>query len=383
MNFQLTPEQSDIKAAVEEFCQGSFTPELARECDREEKFPHKLHREAARLGFIGIHLPEEYGGGGYGLTENVIVAEAMCRADSTLGTALILTDLGCELIDTLGSPEQKGRHLRRVANGEAVSSIALTEPARGSALSERLDTTATRAGEDWTINGGKTLITNAPIAQLFVTLCQSDLAADPPYRGQSLYIIDGGAEGVEVREIKGKMGIRAAPLGEVTFENVRLPEESLLGELDMGFYETLEFFNSSRVEIAAQALGIAEGALDRALAYSKEREVSGTAISELQAISHKLADMAIKVEGARLLVYKAAWLVDRGRGDPMVSSMAKARAGKVAVEVADEAVQILGGYGYIAEYDVERGYRDAKITEIYEGTREIQRNTVTRFLLRR
>ncbi|MGD2142318.1 MAG: acyl-CoA dehydrogenase family protein [Candidatus Bathyarchaeota archaeon] len=383
MNFELTPEQADIKTAVEEFCDGSFVHELAWECDREEKFPWDLHKEAARLGFIGIHLPEEHGGGGYGLTENIIVAEAMCRADSTLGTALILSDLGCELIDKLGTSEQKGRTLVRIAKGEAVSAVAITEPARGSALSECLDTTAVKGGDGWIVNGGKTLITNAPIADLFVTLCQSDPNSAPPYRGQSLYIIDGSKTGVEVQEIKGKMGIRAAPLGEVTFQEVNLSEECLLGEEGKGFYNTLAFFNSSRVEIAAQALGIAEGALDRALAYSKERDVSGIPIVKLQAISHKLAEMAIKIEGARLMVYKAAWLVDQGRGDPRVSSMAKAYAGRVAVEVADEAVQIVGGYGYISEYDVERFYRDAKITEIYEGTREIQKNTIARFLLRR
>jgi len=382
MNFELTEEQEDIRDAVKEFCDTHFTSELARECDRKEQFPRALHRRTAELGFIGIHMPEEYGGQGYGCTENAIVAEAMCRSDSTLGTSLILSDLGCELIRKLGTRGQKEERIGRVARGEAISAVAFTEPARGSAISERLDTSATRGGGGWRIDGAKTLITNAGISDFFITLCQTDPEATPPYRGQSLFILDSDTAGVDVRGIEGKMGIRASPLGEVAFDGAWAPEGSLLGELDRGFYHTMGFFNESRVEIAAQALGIAQGALDRALGYAREREVSGVKIHGLQAISHKLADMAIKVEGARLLVYKAAWLIDQGRPDPMASSMAKARAGRVAVEATDEAVQILGGYGYLGEYDVERLHRDAKVTEIYEGTTEIQRNTIARFLLR-
>jgi acyl-CoA dehydrogenase len=382
MEFELTEEQRDIQDAVAEFCGGHFTPELARRCDREEEFPHELHRRAAGLGFIGIHLPEEHGGQGYGCTENAIVTETMCRYDSTLGTALILSDLGCELISGLGTDEQKDDCLPGITSGELVSSVAFTEPARGSALSERLDTVAQRAGEGWLISGRKTLITNAPIAGLFVTLSQTDPDARPAYRGQSLFIVEADAPGVEVTELRDKMGIRASPLGELSLEEVPLPEGRILGDVNRGFYQTLDFFNQSRVEIAAQALGISQGALDRALSYAREREVGGGRASDLQAISHKLADMAIKVEAARLLVYKAAWLVDQGRANPRQSSIAKAFAGRTAVEVTDEAVQILGGYGYLGDYDVERMYRDAKITEIYEGTREIQKNTIARFLLR-
>lgn len=383
MNFDLTEEQLDIQKAVREFCEDNFTRELASECDREERFPWGLHKKAAELGFIGVHLPEKYGGQGYGFMENVIVVEALCRADSTLGTATILSDLGCELVLKFGTEEQKEKYLHKITEGKAISAMALTEPARGSAISECLDTVASKSSQGWTISGTKTLITNAPIADFFVTLCQTDIEVDPPYRGQSLFIVEKGVSGFEVRELKEKMGIRAAPLGEISFDSYPLPNESLLGVMNRGFYNTLEWFNESRVEVAAQAIGIAQGALDRALRYAKEREVSGTPIFEFQAVSHKLAEMAIKIEGSRLLVYKAAWLIDQGRTDPMLSSMAKAQAGKVAVEVADEAVQILGGYGYLGEYEVERIYRDAKITEIYEGTREIQKDTIIRFLARR
>ncbi len=383
MNFELTEEQLDIQNAVKEFCEDHFTRELASECDREEKFPWELHKKVAELGFIGVHLPEEYGGQGYGCMENVIVVETLCRADSTLGTAAILSDLGCELVLKLGTEEQKENYLHRITNGEAISAVAFTEPARGSAISECLDTVASKSSQGWTISGTKTLITNAPIADFFVTLCQTDVEAEPPYRGQSLFIVEKGILGFEVRELKDKMGIRAAPLGEISFDSYPLPNGSLLGVKNRGFHYALEWFNESRVEIAAQALGIAQGALDRALKYAIEREVSSMPISEFQAVSHKLAEMAMKIEGSRLLVYKAAWLIDQDRTDPMLSSMAKARAGRVAVEAADEAVQIHGGYGYLGEYEVERLYRDAKITEIYEGTREVQKNTIARFLTRR
>ena len=383
MDFKLTEEQLEIKGAVREFCLKEFTKELAMECDREGRFPRELHRKAAQLGFVGIHMPEEYGGGGYGVLENVLVVEEMCRVDSTLGTAIMLSDLGCEIIQRYGTEEQKERCLPRITSGDAVSAVAITEPARGSAVSERLDTTATRGGDGWVINGTKTLITNAPVASFFITLCQTNPEAEPPYRGQSIFLVDRDASGVDVTPIEGKMGIRASPTGEVSFSDVEVPEGSLVGELNRGFYHVMEWFNTSRVEIAAQAVGIAQGALDRAVRYAKEREAFGRRIADFQAISHKLAEMATKVEVARLLTYRAAWLVDAGRADPLASSIAKTYAARAAVEVADEAVQVLGGYGYIGEYDVERYYRDAKITEIYEGTREIQKNTITRFMLKR
>ena len=382
MRFTFTEEQEDIRAAVREFCQKEFTPELARELARREEFPWELYRKACELGFIGIHFPEEYGGGGYGYVEAAIVAEEMCRADSTLGTALILADIGCDVIMHFGTEEQKERYLSLVAGGRGLSAIALTEPARGSDLAACLDTRAVREGGEWVINGVKTLITNAPVAAFYITLCQTDPSAEPPYRGQTLFIVDADSPGLEASQIKDKMGIRASPTGEVSYSDVRVPDEAIVGQLNRGFYHSLAFLDESRVEIAAHAVGIAEGALDRALKYAREREAFGRRLVELQAIAHKLAEMATKIEAARLLVYKAAWALDQGKLDPALSSMAKTLAGRVAVEVCDEAVQILGGYGYIGDYDVERYYRDAKITEIYEGTKEIQLNTIAKWLLR-
>ncbi|OYT51824.1 acyl-CoA dehydrogenase [Candidatus Bathyarchaeota archaeon ex4484_135] len=383
MRFELTEEQMDIKQAVREFCEKEFEPELARKLDREEEFPWELYRKACKLGFIGIHFPEEYGGGGYGVLENCLVVEEMCRADSTLGTAIILGDFASEIILRFGTEEQKERYLSKVASGEWISAGAFTEPAHGSDLAACLDTRAVKEGDEWVINGVKTLITNAPIAHFFITLCQTDMEVEPPYRGQTLFIVGRETPGLDVTKIGDKMGIRASPTGEVSYSDVRVPESAVVGQLNKGFYHSLTFFDESRIEIAAQAVGIAQGALDRALRYAKEREAFGKPLVRHQAIAHKLAEMATKVEAARLLTYKAAWLIDQGKLDPALSSMAKTLAGRVAVEVCDEAVQILGGYGYIGDYDVERFYRDAKITEIYEGTREIQLNTITRWMLKR
>ncbi len=382
MDFELTEEQKDIQRAAREFAEGEFTRELAVELDRKEEFPFDLWRKACKLGFIGAHFPEEYGGQGFGILENALIVEEFCRKDSTLGTALLLADFASEIILRHGSEEQKKKYLPKITGGEAISAGAFTEPEHGSDITF-MSTTAVKDGDYYIINGTKTLISNAPIADFFIVLCQINPEAKPPYRGQSLFLVEKNTSGVDVTKIGDKLGIRTSLTGEVSFSNVRIPKENLVGQENRGFYHTLEFFDESRIEIAAQALGIAQGAFDRALAYAKEREQFGRKIGEFQVIQHKLADMAIKIETAKLIVYKAAWNFDQGRIDPYLTSIAKTYAGRVAVEVTDEAVQIFGGYGYIGEYDVERMYRDAKITEIYEGTREIQKNTIARALLRK
>ncbi|MFX1465788.1 MAG: acyl-CoA dehydrogenase family protein [Promethearchaeota archaeon] len=382
MYFKLTTDQLDIKKAVREWAENEFTKELALECDKKEEFPKELHKKAAKLGFIGIHFPETYGGGGFGTLENCLYVEEICRVDSGLGIAISLSDLASELILNNGSEKLKQKCIPRVANGESISAVALTEPEHGSDITI-MDTTAVKSGDEWEINGCKTLISNVTIADFYFVLCQTDTEVSPNYRGQSLFLVDADTDGLETMLFKDKLGCRASPTGEISFCNVRVPEENLIGELNKGFYHTMNFFNQSRIEIAAQGVGIAQGALERAFEYAKERKTFGRSITEFQAVSHKLADMAIKIEAARLLAYKAAWLVDNGQPDPILSSMAKAHAGRVAVEVTDEAIQIFGGAGYIAENEVERFYRDAKIIELYEGTREIQKNTIVRFLLKR
>ena len=383
MNFDLSDEQKDIRDAVREFCEKEFTDELTRECRGSEEFPWELSKKAAGLGFIGIHFPEEYGGQGFGYLENAIVAEEMIRANPELGITLTFADFGTELILKFGTEEQKMKYVPRIAKGEGLSAAAFTEPSGGSDISKVLETVALKEGDEFVLNGRKTFITNANICDFIVSICQTEPESKPPYRGQSIIVVESDAAGIDVTKLKGKLGIRPSQTCEVAFSDVRVPEGNLLGELNRGFYHTLAFLNESRIEIAAQGVGIAQGALDRAVDYAKERELFGKPLSELQAVAHKLADMAIKVEAARLLTHKAAWLVDQGRPDPMASSIAKTYAARAGVEVTDEAAQIFGGYYFLDDYEIESFYRHAKIIEIYEGTKEVQKNNIARCLVRR
>jgi len=380
VNFELNDEQKDIQRAAREFAQGEFDRDLAMELEREHAFPKSIWKKACELGFIGIHFPETYGGQGLGILENTLVVEAFCRQDSGIGVALTLADFSSEVILRFGTKEQKRKYLPPVTGGQAISAGAYTEPDHGSDITS-LWTTAIRDGREFVINGTKTFITNGTLADHFVVLCQTDSEADPPYRGMGTILVERGTPGFEATELGDKMGIRMTSTAELSLSDVHVPLENLIGQENRGFYQVLEFFDESRIEIAAQALGIGQGAFDRALAYAKERRQFGRRIADFQATQHKLADMYTKLETARLLTYKAAWNYDRGRIDPQLTSMAKMHAGRVGVEVADEAIQIFGGYGYMTEYEVERFYRDARIMEIYEGTREIQKNTIASSLV--
>ena len=383
MEFELSKSRKEIQKAVRDFVKGEFKKDVILELEEAHAFPEKIWKKAADLGFIGIHFPEEYSGQGLGVTENILVAEELCRGDSSVGACLILADFASEIILHFGSDEQKQTWLPRVAEGEILSCGAFTEPDHGSDIT-RMDTTAVRDGDDWVINGTKIFITNSgPLAGFYSVLCQTDPDASPSHRGMSVILVEADRPGVSTASVGVKMGIRMMQTAEVSFKDVRVPAKNLIGKENKGFYQVLEFFDESRILIAAQGLGTAQGAFDRALAYVKAREQFGKKIGQFQVTQHKLADMATKIEMARLLVYKAAWNFDQGRIDPMLTSMAKMVAGRTAVEVADEAIQLLGGYGYMLEYEVERFYRDAKICEIYEGTKEIQKNTIAGALLGR
>jgi alkylation response protein AidB-like acyl-CoA dehydrogenase len=380
MDFELTQEQKDIQKAAREFIQGEFDKEKILEWEQTHTFPKEIWKKACKLGFVGIHFPEEYGGQGYGVTENILIVEEFCRKDSGVGIALSLVDFSSEVVLRFGSNEQKKRYLIPVAKGDFISAGAYTEPDHGSDIT-MMSTTASKRGDSFVINGTKTFITNGCLADFFVVLCQTDPNAKPPYRGQCTVLVDKGTKGLEATEITPKMGIRMTSTAELSFSDVKVPVTQLLGEENKGFYQVLEFFDESRIEIASQALGIAQGAFDRALDYAKQRQQFGRKLVDFQITQHKLADMATKIETARLLTYKAAWNFDQKRIDPKLTSMAKMFAARTAVEVADEAIQLFGGYGYITEYEVERFYRDAKITEIYEGTKEIQKNTIASALI--
>ncbi|PKN22293.1 MAG: acyl-CoA dehydrogenase [Deltaproteobacteria bacterium HGW-Deltaproteobacteria-21] len=380
MDFKLSKEQEAIQKAARDFAKGEFDKDIALEHERAHKFPKEIWKKACGLGFIGIHFPEKFGGQEYGIFENALIVEEFCRRDSGLGIALTLSDFASEIILRFGTEEQKEKYLTPITRGEAISSGGFTEPDHGSDIT-LMNTTAVKSGSEYVINGGKTFITNGTISDFTVVLCQTDEQAKPTYRGQSVILVERGTPGFTSADVGEKMGIKMTATAELSFNNVKVPVTNLVGKENRGFYQVLEFFDESRIEIAAQALGVAQGAFDRALAYTKERSQFNKKLSEFQVTQHKLADMATKIETARLIVHKAGWNYDQGIIDPKLTSMAKMYAGKVAVEVADEAIQLHGGYGYMLEYEVERFYRDAKIMEIYEGTREIQKNTIAGALL--
>ena len=380
MDFELSEEQKEIKRAAYEFAKGEFDKDLVMELTKNHAFPEGIHKKACQLGFIGIHYPEAYGGQGYGILENGLVVEEFCRQDSSIGVALSICNFCSEIILRHGTEEQKKKYLIPLAKGEAISAGAFTEPDHGSDITQ-MYTTATLDSDGFLINGTKTFISNGTTAQFAVVLCQSDPNAKPTYRGQSTILVELKREGIDISDVGEKMGMWMCPTNELSFNNVRVPKENLIGQLNRGFHQVVEFFDETRVMVASQALGMAQGAFDRALDYAKKRVQFGQRLVDFQVTQHKLADMATKIELARLLTYKAGWNFDQGRIDPKLTSMAKMFAARSAVEIADEAIQIHGGYGYITEYEVERFYRDARITEIYEGTREIQKNTIASYLI--
>jgi alkylation response protein AidB-like acyl-CoA dehydrogenase len=383
MEFELTKEQKDIQRAVREFVKGEFKKEVIENLIEKHDYPIKIWKKAAELGFIGIHFPEKYSGMGLGCLENILVAEELARGDSTVGTCLLIADFASEIILNFGSEAQKSKWLPKVAEGRCLSCGAFTEPNHGSDIT-CVETMAVKEKKEWVINGSKIFITNSgPLAGFYCVLCRTDPNAAPTYRGLSLILVEADNPGLLIQDVGKKMGLSLTHTAEVIFKDVRVPMENLIGKENKGFYNLLEFFDESRILVAAQALGIAQGAFDRALDYIKQRQQFGKKIAQFQVNQHKIADMATKIECARLMTYKAAWNFDQERIDPRLTSMAKMVSARTAVEVCDEAVQLLGGYGYMQEYEVERFFRDAKITEIYEGTREIQKNTIAGSILGR
>lgn len=380
MDFEFTERQKEIQRAAREFAEKEFTPERGRKIDQNYEFPWDLYRKAAQLGFIGVSFPEEYGGQGLGCIEECIIAEEFNRADSTC--AWLLSGVGfAGLVHMFGNEEQKKKYLPRIANGEIVCAMALTEPEHGSdAGTVGLNTRAVKEGDYWRINGTKTFITCGDIAEFVIVCCQTDPNASPPYRGVSQIIVEKGTPGFETTQLKPKMGMRGVPQAELSFSDVKVPYTNLLGQENRGFHQIMSYFDFSRITVAANALGIAEGAFEKALKYSTERKQFLQPIQKFQFIQWKIAEMAMMIDAAKLLVYRAAWLVDQKRDARLITkyaAMAKAYAAKTARKVTDEAMQIYGGYGYV-DSDIERYYRDGRIYDIIEGTGEIQRYIVAR-----
>jgi alkylation response protein AidB-like acyl-CoA dehydrogenase len=381
MEFGLSQEQKQIRDEVRKFAENEIKP-IANEYDREEKYPHEIIDKAAEMGMTGPNIPMEYGGAGYSNVDTMIIVEELFAADPGVALSLVSTAFGTENIMEFGTEEQKEKYLAPVARGEMITGAAISEPHAGSDVSS-ISTTAEKDGDEWVINGNKMWTTNGTVADYVVMLCQTDPDASGRYNGFSQIIVETDRDGFEAEKITGKMGIRASDTAELILNDVRVPEENLVGTRGAGFLQQMQFFDETRTAVAAQGVGIAKGAADRALQYSQEREQFGREIGEFQAIEHKLADMYTSIETARLLTYKSAWAVDNDDDDTnltKLASMAKEYASRIAVDVANEAVQIHGGAGFVDDFDVERFYRDAKITQIYEGTTEIQKNIIAREL---
>ena len=379
MDFDLTKDQQDIKKAAREFADGEF-PEIAQECDQEEKYPRDLVKKAAELGFIGINFPEEYGGSGYGYLEKCLITEELWRVDPGLGSVLISATFGADMIDLYGTDEQKKRYLTPLTKGEAVMGSAITEPDAGSDVSA-ITTLAKKDGSDYVINGNKMFITNGTIGSYFAVICLTNPDDNSRHKRHSVILVESDRKGFEAIKLRHKLGIRASDTVELYFKDVRVPQENLIGKEGNGFYQFMEFFNRTRIHVGAEGVGIAQGAMEKAINYAKKRKQFGKTLSSFQAIQFKIAEMATRIQAARNLVYEAAVMADKGRLDHKLTAMAKWFAGETGVRVAEEAVQIHGGYGYMGEYDVERFYRDAKIIEIYEGTKEKEKIIISRALL--
>ncbi|SFR48609.1 MULTISPECIES: acyl-CoA dehydrogenase family protein [Halorubrum] len=380
MEFQLTDEQKQLREEVRKFADEEIRP-VATEYDVDEAYPHEVMEKAADMGLLAPHVPVEYGGIGYSSLENAILTEELFAADPGIGLCISSAGFGAEALMEFGTEAQKERVLPEVTAGDAVMGSAISEPQAGSDVTS-VATRAEKDGDEWVINGSKMWITNGTVADYFVVVCETDPEVDDRYSGYSQILVEGDRDGLTRDKITGKLGIRASDTAELRFDDVRVPEENLIGQRGMGFLQLMQFFDETRTAVAAQGVGIARGAAERALEYAEEREQFDRPISDFQAIKHKLAEMHTNTEAARWLTYRSAWAVDNEAGDlTALASMAKEFASRTAVEVADEAVQVHGGAGFVNDHDVERLYRDAKITQIYEGTTEIQKNIVARELL--
>lgn len=377
MNFQLSEEHEMIRKMVRDFAKNEVAP-TAAERDEEERFDKELFDKMAELGLTGIPWPEEYGGIGSDYVAYCIAVEELSRVCASTGVTLSAhTSLASWPIYKFGTEEQKQCYLRPLATGEKIGAYGLTEPGSGSD-SGAMRTTARRDGDDYILNGSKIFITNGGIADTYVVFALTD--PEKKQRGTTAFIVEKDFNGFSVGKKEKKLGIRSSPTTEIIFEECRVPMENRLGEEGEGFKIAMMTLDGGRNGIAAQAVGIAQGALDAATDYAKERVQFGKPISAQQGVGFKLADMATSVEAARLLTYQAAWLESKGLPYGKESAMSKLFAGDAAMRVTTDAVQIFGGYGYTKDYPVERFMRDAKITQIYEGTQEIQRLVISRML---
>ncbi|MBN8824071.1 MULTISPECIES: acyl-CoA dehydrogenase [unclassified Spirosoma] len=379
LNFNLSEEHMAVKEAARDFAQNELLPGIV-ERDNEARFPAEQVKRMGELGFLGMMVPPEYGGGGMDTVSYVLAMEELSKVDASASVIMSVNNsLVCYGLESFGTEEQKQKYLTRLATGEIIGAFCLSEPEAGSDATSQ-STTAEDKGDYYVVNGTKNWITNGNSSSVCLVIAQTD--REKKHRGINCLIIEKGTPGFVVGKKEDKMGIRASDTHSLLFTDVKVPKENRIGEDGFGFKFAMSTLNGGRIGIAAQALGIAAGAYELALKYSQERRSFGKQIFDHQAIQFKLAEMATKIEAARLLVYKAARLKDEHKDYVQAAAMAKLFASEVAMWATTEAVQIHGGYGYVKEFHVERLMRDAKITQIYEGTSEIQKLVIARELIR-
>ncbi len=379
MNFQLPQHLLEIQRSVRELCEQEVKP-FARAWDERGTFPLETVRRLGQLGVMGVAVPERYDGAGLGALALAVVVEEVARFDGSLAlTVASHNGLGSGHLRDFGSEAQKRRWLPALARGERLAAWALTEPGSGSDAAG-LRTTAVRRGDAWVLNGSKTFITQGSVGDVFVVLART--SPGKAQKGITAFVLEKGAKGFTQKPIHGKLGMRSSDTAELHLEDVEVPDENRIGEIDHGFLDTLHVLDRGRITIGALAVGLGQGALEEARAYARERRAFGRPIADFQAVAFMIADMATEIAAARLLVHRAAALADAGRPFAKEASMAKLFASEAAMRATSRAVQIHGGYGYTRDFPVERRYRDAKLCEIGEGTSEIQRIVIARSILR-
>lgn len=379
MDFNLSEEDLELKQMAREFAEKRLYPK-AEEFDEEGSFPPELLAELGELGYLGFNTPEEYGGMGLSTTAFCGVLEEICAASAGFGITLsVHNSLCCEIINKFGTEDTKKKYLPDMAAGEKIGAYCLTEPNAGTDVSS-IATSAEDKGDHYILNGTKTFVTNGGLASVLIVFVRTD--PEGGHKGLSCVVVDADSDGITVGKPEKKCGMKASDTRELNFDDVRAPKENLLGAPGEGFKMAVSILNSGRIGVSFQAIGIAQAALNEAIKYSKERQQFGKPIAAFQAIQFKIAEMATKLDAARLLGYRAAWLKDQGKNCAREASMSKLFASQMANFVVNEAVQIHGGYGYMKEYAVERYFRDARVTEIYEGSTEAQKMVISRDLLR-
>ena len=379
MDFELSKEHKYIQKAAREFALGEFR-DVAREYDINETFPAEIVKKARELDLIGLFIPEEYGGPGLGYFEQALVLEEFWKVDPGIAQELCSLSFGAEELLLFGTEEQKKKWLPPLFSGDAIMGFAITEPDAGSDTASAA-TTAVLEGDEYVLNGSKVMIGNGTVGTFMLIFCVTNPEVESKTGRHSIIIVETDREGYKADPMHGKMGLRASDTAAIYLNNVRVPRENLVGTEGGGFIQLMKFFDHSRAYVAAHGVGLAQGALDMAVKHVKNRKQFGRPLGAFQATQFKIAEMATKIEIARNTVYKSAWLLDKGKPDTTLTAMAKMYACHVAVEVVDEALQMHGGYGYFDDYDIERFYRAAKVLEIYEGTKEVEKIVIAREII--